>query len=129
VIVTKILSDLDPVEAGTAIRVPPAELTESTEKVRSAFNRAPRQAGRNVATATDATCLYIWNEPTRIGGIFSFTLRAVLWEATLRPASPGMTLTTSQKGAYRATASAGTGSSTLASRRNFAASSGGVGLM
>ena len=61
-IVTKILSDLDQVSGGTAIKVPLADLAESKEKVRSALNRATRQAGRNVATATDATFLYVWNE-------------------------------------------------------------------
>jgi len=61
-IVTKILSDLDQVSEGTAIKVPLAELAESKEKVRSALNRATRQAGRKVATATDAAFLYVWNE-------------------------------------------------------------------
>jgi hypothetical protein len=61
-IVTKILSDLDQVSEGTAIKVPLVELAESKEKVRSALNRATRQAGRKVATATDATFLYVWNE-------------------------------------------------------------------
>jgi len=36
-------------------------LAESKEKVRSALNRATRKAGLNVATATDATFLYVWN--------------------------------------------------------------------
>ncbi len=61
-IVTKILSDLGQVQAGTAIKVPLAELAESKEKVRSALNRATRKAERNVATATDADYLYVWNE-------------------------------------------------------------------
>jgi P-type E1-E2 ATPase len=38
-----------------------AELVLSKEKVRSALNRATRKAGRNVATAADATFLYVWN--------------------------------------------------------------------
>jgi P-type E1-E2 ATPase len=38
-----------------------AELVLSKEKVRSALNRATRKTGRNVATATDATFLYVWN--------------------------------------------------------------------
>jgi hypothetical protein len=46
---------------GVALKVPFAELVESKEKVRSALNRATRKAGRNVATATDATFLYVWN--------------------------------------------------------------------
>jgi hypothetical protein len=61
-IVTKILSDLDQVGEGTALKVPLAELAESKEKVRSALNRATRQAGRTVATATDTNFLYVWNE-------------------------------------------------------------------
>jgi hypothetical protein len=61
-IVTKILSDLDQVGKGTALKVPLAELAESKEKVRSALNRATHKASRNVATATDATYLYVWNE-------------------------------------------------------------------
>jgi hypothetical protein len=60
-IVTIILKDLDDLKAGSAIKVPLAELAESKERVRSALNRATRKAGRKVATATDATFLYVWN--------------------------------------------------------------------
>jgi hypothetical protein len=60
-IVTKILSDLAQLPDGVALKVPLAELVESKERVRSALNRATRKAGRNVATATDATFLYVWN--------------------------------------------------------------------
>jgi len=60
-VVTKILSDLAQVPDGVALKVPLAALAESKEKVRSALNRATRKAGRNVATATDATFLYVWN--------------------------------------------------------------------
>jgi hypothetical protein len=60
-IVTTILKDLDDLKAGSAIKVPLAELVESKERVRSALNRATRKAGRKVATATDATFLYVWN--------------------------------------------------------------------
>jgi hypothetical protein len=61
-IVTRILSDLDQVPEGIAIKVPLADLAESKEKVRSALNRATRKAGRVVVTATDATFLYVWNQ-------------------------------------------------------------------
>jgi hypothetical protein len=60
-IVTTILRDLDNLDAGSALQVPLAELVESKEKVRSALNRATRKSGRRVATATDATFLYVWN--------------------------------------------------------------------
>jgi len=61
-IVTRILSDLDQVQEGIALKVPLADLAESKEKVRSALNRATRKAGRIVATATDTDFLYVWNE-------------------------------------------------------------------
>jgi len=61
-IVTKILSDLDQLQPGIALKVPLADLAEGKEKVRSALNRATHKAGRSVATATDDSFLYVWNE-------------------------------------------------------------------
>ena len=61
-IVTRILSDLDQIRDGTAIKVPLADLAESKEKVRSALNRASRKGSRKVATASDKTFLYVWND-------------------------------------------------------------------
>jgi molybdopterin-biosynthesis enzyme MoeA-like protein len=60
-IVTTILRDLDRLKTESALKVPLAELAQSKEKVRSALNRATRKAGRRVATASDATFLYVWN--------------------------------------------------------------------
>jgi len=60
-IVSKILSDLDQIKNGSAIKVPLAELKDSKENVRSALNRATRKGGRNVATASDGEFLYVWN--------------------------------------------------------------------
>ena len=64
-VVTRILSDLDQIPAGTAVKIPLAQLAESKEKVRAALNRATRKGGRLVATASDDTFLYVWNEKTR----------------------------------------------------------------
>ena len=61
-IVTKILSDLDQIQEGVALKVPLAQLAAGKENVRSALNRATRKAWRNVATATDASFLYVWNQ-------------------------------------------------------------------
>ena len=61
-IVTKILSDLDRVETGAALKVPLRQLSDGKAKVRAALNRASRKAGRRVATASDGNFLYIWNE-------------------------------------------------------------------
>jgi hypothetical protein len=62
VIVTRILSDLDRVPDGVALKVPLAELSDSKENVRAALNRAVHKSGRSVATASDGTFLYVWNE-------------------------------------------------------------------
>ena len=61
-VVTRILSDLDRLPEGIALKVPLANLAESKEKVRSALNRAIHKGSRNVATASDADFLYVWNE-------------------------------------------------------------------
>ena len=63
-IVTKILSDLDQIPNGIALKVPLEQLEESKENVRSALNRATRKRGHHVATASDDTFLYVWNETT-----------------------------------------------------------------
>jgi hypothetical protein len=60
-IVSTILKDLDQLKAGSAIKVPLAELTATKEKIRSALNRATRKRGMHVSTATDADFLYVWN--------------------------------------------------------------------
>jgi hypothetical protein len=60
-IVTLILRDLDRLKEGAALRVPLADLGDTKQNVRSALNRATRNAKRNVATATDENFLYIWN--------------------------------------------------------------------
>jgi hypothetical protein len=61
-IVDQILSDLDRVEDGVALKIPLAALSESKERVRSALNRAIHKGGRSVATASDTDYLYVWNE-------------------------------------------------------------------
>ena len=61
-IVTQILSDLDQTKDGMALKVPLAKLSSTKEKVRSALNRASRKSGRHVATASDDSFLYVWNE-------------------------------------------------------------------
>jgi hypothetical protein len=61
-IVTKILSDLDQLASGVALKVPLAQLSETKENVRSALNRATHKSGRNVVTASDEAFLYVWND-------------------------------------------------------------------
>jgi hypothetical protein len=60
-VITRILKELDGLKAGSALEIPLQELPDTKEKIRSALNRASRKAGRKVATATDASRLFIWN--------------------------------------------------------------------
>ena len=61
-IVTRILSDLDQLKEGVALKVPLVDLAGGKEKVRAALNRATHKGGRDVATATDNDYLYVWNK-------------------------------------------------------------------
>jgi hypothetical protein len=60
-IVSTIIDDLNQLKDGAAIKIPLADLAASKEQVRSALNRATRKSKRPVATAADASFLYVWN--------------------------------------------------------------------
>lgn len=59
-IVTQLLSDLDRLPSGRALKIPLAVLPDTKENVRSALNRATRQRGLEVATSSDIDYLYVW---------------------------------------------------------------------
>ena len=59
-IVTSLLSDIDQLEPGTALKVPFSELPDTKENIRSALNRATHQKGIEIATSSDEDHLYIW---------------------------------------------------------------------
>jgi hypothetical protein len=59
-IVGQLMSDIEKLEHGTALKVPLSALPDSKENIRSALNRASRQRGITVATSSDAKFLYIW---------------------------------------------------------------------
>lgn len=63
-IVTQLLSDIEQLEPGQALKVPLAALPDSKENIRSALNRATRQKELEVATSSDADHLYIWKIET-----------------------------------------------------------------
>lgn len=58
----EILTDLDQLKDGSALRIPLSELDDTKENVRSALNRETRKQNRNVATAADENFLYVWNK-------------------------------------------------------------------
>lgn len=59
-IVTRLISDIDQLPSGRALKIPLSELPDSKENIRSALNRATRQRGIEVATSSDAEFLYVW---------------------------------------------------------------------
>jgi hypothetical protein len=59
-IVTRLLSDIDQLPSGRALKIPLSELPDSKENIRSALNRATRQRGIEVSTSSDAESLYVW---------------------------------------------------------------------
>lgn len=59
-IVTQILSDLEQLSTGQALRVPLSALPDTKVNIRSALNRATHQRGLDVATSSDQEYLYIW---------------------------------------------------------------------
>lgn len=59
-IVALLLSDIDQLPSGSALRVPLSALPDSKENIRAALNRATRQRGIDVATSSDENHLYIW---------------------------------------------------------------------
>jgi hypothetical protein len=59
-IVTQLLSDLDQLRPGQALKIPLTELPDTKENVRSALNRATRIKRLDVATSSDADYFYVW---------------------------------------------------------------------
>lgn len=63
-IVTELLSDIDQLAEGRALKIPLGALPDSKENIRSALSRATRQRGIDVSTSSDAEYLYVWrSEP------------------------------------------------------------------
>jgi hypothetical protein len=64
-IVLQLLSDLDQLGAGRALKIPLEDLPDTKENIRSALNRATRQRGLEVATSSDSEYLYVWKTDSK----------------------------------------------------------------
>jgi TusA-related sulfurtransferase len=62
-IVTKLLSDLDRLPSGQALKIPISDLPDSKENIRSALNRATTLKKVDVATSSDEEYFYVWVPP------------------------------------------------------------------
>jgi hypothetical protein len=67
-IILQLLSDIAQLKDGTALKVPLSALPDTKENIRSALNRATRQRGIEVATASDEDHLYVW-KPQKKGPV------------------------------------------------------------
>jgi hypothetical protein len=65
-IVMQLLSDLEHLQDGSALKIPLSELPDTKENIRSALNRATRQRGMEVATSSDTEFLYVWKEQAEL---------------------------------------------------------------
>jgi hypothetical protein len=59
-IVLDLLSDIDRLAVGEALKIPLDELPDTKENIRSALNRASKQRNVMVATSSDDEHLYVW---------------------------------------------------------------------
>jgi hypothetical protein len=59
-IITQLLSDIEKLANGSALKVPLAELPDSKENIRSALSRAANQRKLSIATSSDEKYLFIW---------------------------------------------------------------------
>jgi hypothetical protein len=59
-IVERLLKDIELLQPGSALKIPLSQLPDTKENIRAALNRATRQLGIEIATSSDADCLYVW---------------------------------------------------------------------
>jgi hypothetical protein len=64
-IVNRLLTDIEELKPGTALKIPLEALPDSKENIRAALNRATRLRGIEVATSSDAEHLYVWKTGDR----------------------------------------------------------------
>jgi|HubBroStandDraft_1064217.scaffolds.fasta_scaffold14540_3 hypothetical protein len=64
-IISTLLSEIERLKPGTALKVQLDELPDTKENIRSALNRATRQLDMEVSTSSDENHLYIWKTETK----------------------------------------------------------------
>jgi hypothetical protein len=64
-IITLLLGDIAQLKAGSALKIPLAELPDTKENIRAALSRAAAQKKLSIATSSNSDFLYVWktNEP------------------------------------------------------------------
>jgi hypothetical protein len=80
-IITRLLSDIEQLSEGSALKIPFSELPDTKENIRSALSRAARQRKIDLATSSDEEFLYVWKTGTENGSAAT--------EETVRPWAAG----------------------------------------
>jgi hypothetical protein len=65
-IILQLLQDLERLAAGSALKIPLAELPDSKENIRSALSRAAGQRKLAIATSSNDEFLYVWKLEKKI---------------------------------------------------------------
>ena len=60
IIITQLLSDIVKLAAGSALKIPLAELPDTKENIRSALSRAASQRKLSIATSSNEQYLFVW---------------------------------------------------------------------
>lgn len=63
-IITQLLSDIEQLIDGSALKIPLSELPDSKENIRSALSRAANQKKLSIATSSNEEFLYVWKTVT-----------------------------------------------------------------
>jgi hypothetical protein len=59
-IILQLLSDIEKLADGSALKIPLSELPDSKENIRSALSRAATQKKLKIATSSNEEFLYVW---------------------------------------------------------------------
>jgi hypothetical protein len=59
-IVTELLSDIRQLAAGSALKIPLADLPDSKENIRAALSRAANQQNLSISTSSNDEFLFVW---------------------------------------------------------------------
>jgi len=59
-IITQLLSDIEQLSVGSALKIPLSELPDTKENIRSALSRAASQRNLAIATSSNEEFLYVW---------------------------------------------------------------------
>lgn len=64
-IIRQLLNDIEQLPAGSALKIPLAELPDSKENIRAALSRAGRQNNLTLATSSNKDFLFVWEAPPK----------------------------------------------------------------